>query len=131
MRQALQYQRLAGGVLALHEEDPALSGEGVMHEGAVSALLGLAGIPSISECTMIERDAALAALRGRPRSTSCTSPPRESVEAVERAKAAGRRRSPREVTPHHLLAHRRGRALARPALQDEPAAARRGATARR
>ena len=26
MRQALQYQRLAGGVLALHEEDPALSG---------------------------------------------------------------------------------------------------------
>ena len=31
-----------------------------MHEGAVSALLGLAGIPSVSESTMIARDAALA-----------------------------------------------------------------------
>ena len=48
LRQALQYQRLAGRTLALHEEDPTLSGAGVMHEGAVSALLGLAGIPSIS-----------------------------------------------------------------------------------
>ena len=47
LRKALQYQRLCGGVIALHEEDPALSGDGVMHEGAVSARLGLAGIPSI------------------------------------------------------------------------------------
>ena len=60
MRQALQYQRLAGGVLALHEEDPALSGDGAMHEGAVSMVLGLTGIPSISESTMIERDAEIA-----------------------------------------------------------------------
>jgi dihydroorotase len=28
---ALQYQRMCGGVIALHEEDPALSGRGVMH----------------------------------------------------------------------------------------------------
>ena len=35
-RRALQYQRLCGGVLALHEEDPALSGKGAMHEGAIS-----------------------------------------------------------------------------------------------
>ena len=60
LRQALQYQRMAGGVIALHEEDPALSGAGVMHEGAVSALLGLAGIPAISESTMIQRDCAIA-----------------------------------------------------------------------
>ena len=66
LRKALQYQRLCGGVIALHEEDPALSGDGVMHEGAVSARLGLAGIPSLSESTMVARDAALAALRGRP-----------------------------------------------------------------
>ena len=31
-----------------------------MHEGAVSARLGLAGIPSLSESTMIARDGALA-----------------------------------------------------------------------
>ena len=60
LRRALQYQRLCGGVIALHEEDPELSGDGVMHEGAVSAALGLAGIPSVSESTMIARDAALA-----------------------------------------------------------------------
>ena len=51
MRQALQYQLLAGRVIALHEEDPSLSGDGAMHEGAISALLGVAGIPSVSEST--------------------------------------------------------------------------------
>src|SRR5262249_37296005 len=30
LRRALQYQRLCGGVIALHEEDPELSGAGVM-----------------------------------------------------------------------------------------------------
>ena len=45
-RRALQYQRLCGGVLALHEEDPSLSGKGAMHEGVVSALIGVAGIPA-------------------------------------------------------------------------------------
>src|SRR5207237_10255104 len=48
LRQALQYQRLAGRVLALHEEDPSLSGAGVMHEGEVAAVLGVTGIPSVS-----------------------------------------------------------------------------------
>ena len=40
MRRALQYQRLCGGTIALHEEDPELSGDGVMHEGPVSAPSG-------------------------------------------------------------------------------------------
>jgi dihydroorotase len=101
MRQALQYQRLAGGVLALHEEDPALSGDGAMHEGAVSTMLGLAGIPSISESTMIERDAQLARYeQGRIHILHVSAS--ESVEAVERAKAAGALITA-EVTPHHLL----------------------------
>ena len=60
LRKALQYQRLAGRPLALHEEDRELSGPGAMHEGAVSALTGVAGIPSVSESTMVARDAALA-----------------------------------------------------------------------
>ena len=64
LRLALAYQRLAGRPLALHEEDPTLSGDGAMHEGAVSALLGVAGIPSISESTMIARDAAIAGYEG-------------------------------------------------------------------
>ena len=94
LRKALQYQRLAGGVLALHEEDPSLSGAGAMHEGAVSALLGVAGIPSVSESTMVARDCRARRLRGRPASTSSTSAARESVEAVARGQGARRAASP-------------------------------------
>jgi dihydroorotase len=100
LRRALQYQRLCGGVLALHEEDPSLSGHGVMHEGAVSARLGMEGIPSVSESTMVARDAALAAYEdGRVhfQHLSCV----ESVEALAIWKAAGAQVSG-EVSPHHL-----------------------------
>ena len=100
LRRALQYQRLCGGVVALHEEDPDLSGDGVMHEGPVSAALGLAGIPSISESTMIARDAAIAAFEDAAIHVQHLSA-RESVEVVRAARAAGVRISS-EVTPHHL-----------------------------
>ncbi len=100
LRRALQYQRLCGGTIALHEEDPELSGAGVMHEGPVSAALGLEGIPSVSESTMIARDAALAGYEGgriHVQHLSAT----ESVEAVRAAKAAGVQISC-EASPHHL-----------------------------
>jgi dihydroorotase len=100
MRQALQYQRLAGRVLALHEEEPTLSGRGVMHEGPVSALLGLAGIPSMSEATMVARDCMLAEYEGGRIHLQHLSA-RESVEAVERAKARGVEVTA-EASPHHL-----------------------------
>ncbi|HWP32886.1 MAG TPA: dihydroorotase [Solirubrobacterales bacterium] len=100
MRRALQYQRLCGGVIALHEEDPELSGDGVMHEGAVSAALGLAGIPSVSESTAIARDAAIAAYEGGRIHVQHLSAA-QSVEAVRAAKAAGVAISA-EVSPHHL-----------------------------
>jgi len=100
LRRALQYQRLCGGTIALHEEDPELSGDGVMHEGPVSAALGLAGIPSVSESTMIARDAALAGYeQGRIHVQHLSAA--ESVEAVRAAKAAGVRISC-EASPHHL-----------------------------
>jgi dihydroorotase len=111
LRMALQYQRLAGGVIALHEEDPTLSGSGVMHEGTVSARLGLAGIPSVSESTLIARDAALARYEeGRIHIQHLSA--RESVEAIAEAKARGVERSGDErfargrisceASPHHL-----------------------------
>jgi dihydroorotase len=100
LRQALQYQRLAGLPIALHEEDPSLSAGGAMHEGAVSALLGIGGIPSISESTMIARDAAIAGYESGQVHIQHVSA-RESVIAVEQAKQAGVRISA-EVSPHHL-----------------------------
>jgi dihydroorotase len=100
LRKALQYQQLCGGVLALHEEDPTLSGVGVMHEGVVSARLGLAGIPSIAESTMIARDAAIAGYEsGRIHIQHLSA--RESVAAVAEARARGVRITA-EVSPHHL-----------------------------
>jgi dihydroorotase len=100
LRRALQYQRLCGGTIALHEEDPDLSGAGVMHEGPVSAALGLEGIPSISESTTIARDAAIAAYEGGRIHVQHLSAA-ESVEAVRAAKAAGVQISC-EASPHHL-----------------------------
>ncbi len=100
MRQALQYQHLAGRVIALHQEDPALSKGGAMHEGAVSAALGLAGVPPVSESTLIARDALLAHYedaRIHVQHLSCS----QSVEAVAAAKQRGVRISA-EATPHHL-----------------------------
>ena len=100
LRKALQYQRLAGGVIALHEEDPSLSGSGAMHEGAVSAMLGISGIPSVSESTMVARDAALAGYEGgrvHMQHLSCV----ESVRAVAQAKEIGVRVTA-EASPHHL-----------------------------
>ena len=100
LRRALQYQRLCGGTIALHEEDPELSGEGVMHEGPVSAALGLTGIPSVSESTTIARDAALAAYEEARIHVQHLSAA-ESVDAVRAAKAAGAQISA-EASPHHL-----------------------------
>jgi dihydroorotase len=101
LRKALSYQRMCGGVLALHEEDPSLSRGGAMHEGAVSAALGIRGIPTVSESTMVARDAELAGYeQGRVhfQHLSCVA----SVHAVATAKERGFKVSA-EVSPHHLL----------------------------
>jgi dihydroorotase len=101
MRHALRYQRLCGGVIALHEEDPTLSAGGVMHEGDVSAVLGLAGIPAVSESTMVARDCELAGYEdGRIHVQHVSA--RRTVEILERAKAAGVMVTA-EASPHHLL----------------------------
>ena len=103
LRKALQYQRLSGGVIALHEEDPALSMDGVMHEGAVSARLGLAGIPSLSESTMIARDGLSPSIENARVHFQHLSAA-ESVQALAAAKEMVHppARISGEVSPHHL-----------------------------
>jgi dihydroorotase len=101
LRKALQYQRLCGGVLALHEEDPSLSAGGSMREGEVSTALGLRGIPSVSESTMVLRDCELALYeQGRLHLQHLSA--KASVEGVAAAKQRGANVSA-EATPHHLL----------------------------
>ena len=101
MRRALQYGAITGRKLALHCEEPSLARDGQVHEGAVSAELGLAGYPSVAESTMVERDLALAAYEQRPVHLMHLSA-RESVDALETAQARGVEASG-EVTPHHLV----------------------------
>lgn len=101
LRRALEYQKVTGRPLVLHEEEPALSGRGVMHEGAVSSRLGLEGIPSISESVAVARDAALARYAGG-RIHVCHVSARETVEEIRHAKDLGVAITG-EVTPHHLL----------------------------
>jgi dihydroorotase len=102
MRRALAYSAVAGRPLALHCEELSLSDGGHMHEGAVSAQLGLTGWPSVAESLMVERDLALAAYERRPVHLQHLSA-RESVEAVRRARLAGVAVSA-EASPHHLCA---------------------------
>ena len=120
MRRALQYGAITGRPLALHCEEPTLSRDGQMHEGAVSAELGFAGYPSVAESVMVERDLALAAYERQPLHLLHLSA-RESVDALARAQAAGLPVSG-EVDAAPPLPDRRGRARARPEPEDEPAA---------
>jgi dihydroorotase len=64
MRRALSYATAFGALAAHRPEDPHLARGGCMHEGALAARLGLAGIPATAELIMVERDLALAALTG-------------------------------------------------------------------
>ena len=100
MRRALQYAGSTGRRLALHCEDQALSRRGQMHEGAVSAELGLAGYPSVAESVAVGRDLALAAYEGQPLHLMHLST-RESVDLLGRALVDGVQASA-EATPHHL-----------------------------
>lgn len=100
MRRALQYQRITGLPLVLHEEDVRLSGRGVAHEGAVASRLGLAGIPPISESIAVARDAVLAEYEGG-HIHICHVSASETVDEIRRAKERGVRITG-EVTPHHL-----------------------------
>jgi dihydroorotase len=100
LRRALQYSRITGRTVALHCEEPSLSRGGHMHEGAISAELGITGYPSVGESVMVERDLALARYEGEPLHVMHMSAV-ESVDALRAAIAAGVRASG-EVTPHHL-----------------------------
>jgi len=99
MRMALAYAQTFGIPVAEHCEDPTLP-HGVMHEGVVSARLGLRGIPAASEEIIVARDVILAGLTGG-RLHLCHMSTRGSVELIRRAKESGTHVTA-EVTPHHL-----------------------------
>jgi dihydroorotase len=100
MRQALDYSRAFGLPVIDHCEDKVLTEGGQMNEGIVATRLGLAGMPSAAEESMIARDIALTELTGAWLHIAHVSTA-GSVELIRRAKIKGIRVTA-EVTPHHL-----------------------------
>src|SRR5580765_3513641 len=100
MRRALEYASMFDLPVIDHCEDPTLKGDGVAHEGAVAALLGLRGIPGAAESVMVERDIAMAELTGGRFHVAHMSA-RQSLRAVRAGKEAGVNVTC-EVTPHHF-----------------------------
>ena len=101
MRRALEYVKSFDGVIAQHAQDPRLTEGSQMHEGVVSAELGLRGWPAVAEESIIARDVLLAEHVGS-RLHVCHLSTAGSVEIIRWAKSRGINVTA-EVTPHHLL----------------------------
>ena len=100
MRRAFEYCLMFDKPILNHPEVRELTRDGVMHEGLVSLILGLQGMPAVAEDVMTSRDIALAeSTGGRIHLMHISSS--GSVEFVRRAKARGVRVTT-EVCPHHF-----------------------------
>ncbi len=100
MRRAMLYAHDFDLPVVDHCEDKSLSAGGVMHEGRVSLLLGLKGMPALAEDLDVIRDIMLAKETGAHIHIAHVST-MNAVEAVRRAKNEGIRVTC-EVTPHHF-----------------------------
>jgi dihydroorotase len=100
LRLALEYARAFDAVIADHAEDASLTDGAQMHEGEVSAMLGLAGWPAAAEEMVVARDLLLAELTGG-RLHLCHLSTGGAVELVRAAKARGVRVTA-EAAPHHF-----------------------------
>ena len=101
MLRALERADRADALVIDHCEDTSLSGDGVMNEGAVSARLGLGGIPAAAEDLMVSRDVILAAAAGARVHIAHVSTA-GAVDIVRTARRKGGRVTA-EATPHHLV----------------------------
>ncbi|MDR3068795.1 MAG: dihydroorotase [Cellulomonas sp.] len=100
MRRALEYAKAFDAVVAQHAQEPQLTATAQMHEGVVSAELGLAGWPAVAEEAIIARDVLLAEHVGSRLHVLHLSTA-GSVEIVRWAKGRGIDVTA-EATPHHL-----------------------------
>jgi dihydroorotase len=101
MRSALEYSRDFGLPVLTHAEEPTLSRNCHMHEGAVSTRLGIRGVPRVSEDAAVARDIMLAEYTGGHLHV-CHVSTEAAVDLIRRAKARGVRVTG-EATPHHFV----------------------------
>ena len=97
---AFDYMKNFDKIIINHDEETSLVEDGVMNEGAASALLGLKGRPTVAEDIAVARDIMLAEYAGARVHVAHISSGR-AVDIVRRAKLRGVRVTA-EVTPQHL-----------------------------
>ncbi|MDQ3219967.1 MAG: dihydroorotase, partial [Acidobacteriota bacterium] len=100
MRRAMQYAKDFDLPVIDHCEDKSLSSGGVMHEGRISLLLGLKGMPALAEDIDVARDILLAKETGAHIHIAHVST-KGAIEAIRRAKNEHINVTC-EVTPHHF-----------------------------
>ncbi|MCJ1968789.1 dihydroorotase [Pseudolactococcus carnosus] len=100
VRQAMQLAVTHDTVLSLHEEDPQLTGVLGINDGEISHKCGVTGAPSVSEYSMVARDAMLA-LDTQARVHFQHLSAGQSVDVVRFAKSLGANITA-EVTPQHF-----------------------------
>jgi dihydroorotase len=100
MRRGLEYAGMLGLTIIAHCEDKLLSKDGVMNEGLISTVLGLRGIPAISESTRAAREIELCAMTNGRLHVAHVSTKR-SVELIGEAKRRGINVTA-ETCPHYF-----------------------------
>jgi len=101
MERSLLYTKGFGALIMSYPEDTAIAGKAKVHEGEMSTLLGMKGIPSLAEELMIARDLYLAEYTESKIHFSTISTIR-SVELIRDAKKKGLKVTC-DVAAHHLL----------------------------
>jgi dihydroorotase len=101
MERALLYAKGFDALVFSYPEDTAIAGSAKVHEGVVSTLLGMKGIPALAEELMIARDLYLAEYTNSPIHFSTISVAR-SVELIREAKRKGLPVTC-DVAAHHLV----------------------------
>jgi dihydroorotase len=101
MERALLYAKGFGATIFSYPEDTAIAGKAKIHEGEVSTMLGMKGIPALAEELMIARDLYLAEYTGSKIHFSTISAAR-SVAMVREAKSKGLAVTC-DVAAHHLV----------------------------
>ncbi len=101
MRRALEYASTFDLTIIQHAEDHALTEGAQMHEGAISARLGLRGWPRVAEDVIVARDVLLAEYTRAKYHVAHVST-LGAVRILREAKSRGIAVTA-EVTPHHLL----------------------------
>jgi len=101
MERALLYTKGFNALVLSYPEDTAIAGKAKVHEGEVSTLLGMKGIPSLAEELMVARDLYLAEYTESRIHFSTISTER-SVDLIREAKKKGLQVTC-DVAVHHLL----------------------------